>query len=204
MLPLVRIFRRKAHFAWTDMKPYSYGKVAGRNLRGERMTCSAYLPELRGDEGYGYANPIPDQPARPRRRRAERHSAIGRNDTARIRMISRDGVKGSVACVMLAALFCALGLMCLVGRSQVLDTAKRVNDMQSRIESVTRRNEELETQLAMSAAEVNVSYQAVQMGMISSKGVNVIYLTAPENADMILSTQSGGVTGERLATILGD
>ena len=69
---------------------------------------------------------------------------------------------------------------------------------------MTRRNEELETQLAMSAAEVNVSYQAVQMGMISSKGVNVIYLTAPENADMILSTQSGGVTGERLATILGD
>ena len=56
----------------------------------------------------------------------------------------------------------------------------------------------------MSAAEVNVSYQAVQMGMISSKGVNVIYLTAPENADMILSAQSGGVTGERLATILGD
>ena len=114
MLPLVRIFRRKAHFAWTDMKPYSYGKVADRNLRGERMTCSAYLPELRGDEGYGYANPIPDQPARARRRRAERHSAIGRNDTGRIRMVSRDGVKGSVACVMLAVLFCTLGPVLVV------------------------------------------------------------------------------------------
>lgn len=204
MLPFVRIFKRKSHFAWDGLKPHSYGKVADKNLRGERMTCSAYLPMMQDDGAYCYSNPIPDQPARPRRRRADRHAAVGRYDTARIRLVSRDGVKGTAACVMLAVLFVTLGVCSLVGRSQVLETTQRVSDMQARIASVTQRNEELETELAVSAAEVNISYQAVQMGMISAKGVNVIYLTAPEDANLILSTSGTGMAGEYLATILGN
>ena len=204
MLPMVRIFKRKSHFAWDGIKPYSYGKVADKNLRGERMTCSAYVPQLQDEGVYYYANPIPDQPARPRRRRSERHSAVGSHDTGRIRLIGREGVKGTLACVMLAVLICTLGIAGLVGRSQVIEAGKRVNDMQSRIEAVNRRNEELETELALSAAEVNVSYQAVQMGMISAKGVNVIYLTAPEEANLILSASGSGIVGEHLATILGN
>ena len=204
MLPLARVFKRKTHFAWDGLKPYSYGKVADKNLRGERMTCSAYVPQMQDDGVYYYANPIPDQPARPRRRRSERRNAVGRQDTGRIRLISRDGMKGTAACVMLAVLVCTLGIASLVGRSQVIEAGKRVSDMQSRIEAVTRRNEELETELAVSAAEVNVSYQAVQMGMISAKGVKVIYLTAPEDANLILSATGSGIVGEHLATILGD
>ncbi|MBQ8653545.1 MAG: hypothetical protein IJ507_01300 [Clostridia bacterium] len=204
MLPLVRLFKRKSHFAWDGCKPYSYGKVADKNIRGERMTCSAYLPQLQDEGVYYYANPIPDQPARPRRRRSERRSAVGTHDTGRIRLISRDGVKGTAACVMLAALVCTLGVATLVGRSRVIEAGKRVSDIQSRIETVTRRNEELETEIAMSEAEVNISYKAVQMGMISAKGADVIYLTAPKDAEMILSASGSGIVGAHLATILGD
>lgn len=204
MLPMARMLKRKSHFAWDGIKPYSYGKVADKNLRGERMTCSAYVPQMQEDGVYYYANPIPDQPARPRRRRAERRNAISSHDTGRIRLVSRDGVKGTLACVILAALVCVLGVVSLVGRSQVIEAGKRVSTVQARIDAVTLRNEELETELAMSAAEVNVSYQAVQMGMISAKGVNVIYLTAPENAELILSSEGSGIVGEHLATILGD
>ncbi|MGN0779921.1 MAG: hypothetical protein ACI4MJ_12270 [Aristaeellaceae bacterium] len=204
MLPLLRVLKRKTHFAWTDNKPYAYGRVADRNLRGERMTCSAYLPELRGEDGYRSTSSIPQQPSAPRRRRVDRREAVGRHDTGRIRIFSRDGVKGSAACVMLMVLFCTLGLICLVGRSRVLDVNNHVQSMANQIEATVLHNEELETQLAVSAAEVNVSYKAVQQGMISSKGVNVIYLTAPENADMILTTQSIGVNSDRLATILGN
>ena len=204
MLPMARIFKRKSHFAWDGCKPYSYGKVADKNLRGERMTCSAYVPEMLDDGVYYYANPIPDQPARPRRRRSERHAAVGSHDTGRIRLVSRDGIQGTLACTLLAVMICTLGIAGLVGRSQVIEAGKRVSDMQSRIESVTRRNEELETELALCAAEVNVSYKAVQMGMISAKGVNVIYLTAPEDANLILTAGGSGIIGEHLATILGD
>ena len=62
----------------------------------------------------------------------------------------------------------------------------------------------LETQLAVSASEVNVGYEAVQMGMISAKGVDVIYLSAPESANMKLAGSGTAMTGEYLATILGD
>ena len=75
MLPFVRIFKRKSHFAWDGLKPHSYGKVADKNLRGERMTCSAYLPMMQDDGAYCYSNPIPDQPARPRRRRKPQGNA---------------------------------------------------------------------------------------------------------------------------------
>ena len=42
------------------------------------------------------------------------------------------------------------------------------------------------------------------MGMISSKGVNVVYLSAPEAANMTLTGGGSSLTGEHLATILGD
>lgn len=201
---MVRLLKRKSHFVWDGNKPHGYAKVADRNLRGERMTCSAYVPQMLDDGVYYYANPIPDQPARPRRRRSERRNAISSRDTGRIRLVSRDGVKGTLACVIMAALVCTLGIACLVGRSQVIEAGKRVNNVQARIDAVSLRNEELETELAVSAAEVNVSYEAVQMGMISAKGVNVIYLTVPENANLILSNSGSGFIGEHLATILGN
>lgn len=201
---MVRLLKRKSHFAWDGNKAHRYGKMTELNRRGERMTCSAYVPEMLDDGVYYYANPIPDQPARPRRRRSERRNAVSSRDTGRIRLVSRDGMKGTLACVVMAALVCTLGIACLVGRSQVIEAGKRVNNVQARIDAVTLRNEELETELAVSAAEVNVSYQAVQMGMISAKGVNVIYLTAPENANLILSGSGSGFVGEHLATILGN
>lgn len=205
MVPFVRLFKRKARFMWQGMKPYNYGKVAYQNLRGERMTCSAYVPIMEDDQGaYTPLGSVPDQPARPRRRRAERHPAVSSRDTSRIRAVSRDGVRGTAALMALMLLTCALGAACLVDYSQVLEAGKRVSRIQDRIDAISLRNEELEMELAMSAAEVNVSYQAVQLGMISARGVNVIYLTAPENANMIPSTSANGLTGEYLATILGD
>lgn len=205
MVPFVRLFKRKARFMWQGMKPYDYGKVANKNLRGERMTCSAYVPMMQDDQGaYMPLGSVPDQPARPRRRRADRRPVVSSRDTGRIRAVSRDGMRGTAALMALMMLVCVLGAACLVDYSQVLEAGKRVSRIQDRIDAISLRNEELETELALSAAEVNVSYEAVQLGMISARGVSVIYLTAPENANMIPSASVSGLTGEYLATILGD
>lgn len=207
MMPFIRVFKRKARFVGTGYVLGDYGKVSVRNIRAERMTGS--VPQLFMDEDTGMP-PVygpGTMGASPRRRvqRSDRYRpAVGSHDTGRVRAISRDGIKGTTACVLLVCVLFSLGVACLVDRSHVIEAAKRVSTMESRIEELNRVNEELETQLAASASEVNVGYEAVQLGMISAKGVDVIYLSAPDAANITLAGSGSAMTGERLATILGD
>ncbi|MBQ8312472.1 MAG: hypothetical protein IJX84_04625 [Clostridia bacterium] len=203
MLLIPRVFKRKARFVGEGFKPGDYGKVAARNIRSERMTSSVELPFME-DASVFDANTMGVE--RRRNRRSDRHhEAVGRHDTGRAPAVGHEGMSGTAACVALVCLIAVLGVTFLVGRSNVIEAGKKANELQQRIEEIGLMNEGLETQLAVSASEVNVGYEAVQMGMISAKGVDVIYLNAPEAANMKLT---GGTTaalnGEYLATILGD
>ncbi|MBQ7865350.1 MAG: hypothetical protein IJ350_03195 [Clostridia bacterium] len=203
MLLIPRVFKRKARFVGEGFKPGDYGKVAARNIRSERMTSSVELPFME-DTSVFDANTMGVE--RRRNRRSDRHhEAVGRNDTGRAPAVGHEGMSGTAACVALVCLIAVLGVTFLVGRSNVIEAGKKANELQQRIEEISLMNEGIETQLAVSASEVNVGYEAVQMGMISAKGVDVIYLNAPEAANMQLT---GGATaalnGEYLATILGD
>lgn len=205
MLPILRLFRRKAYFVGTGFGPGGYGRVSPRNIRAERMTSSVSLPFMEEQGAQSVYDASTMGVMRERRYRADRYRpALGRQDTGRIPPFSRDGVSGVTACVLLVALFFTLGIACLVNRSHVIEASKRVRAMEQRIEEITLANENLETELATRAASVNVGYEAAQMGMISSKGVNVVYLRAPEAANMTLAGSAGYLTGEHLATILGD
>lgn len=202
MLLIPRVFKRKARFVGEGFKPGDYGKVAARNIRSERMTSSVSLPFMEDATVYD-ANTMGVE--RRRVRRSDKyHPAIGSHDTGRIRPVSRDGLSGAAACVALVCLISLLGVACLVDRSNVIETSKRISSMESRIEEITLINEGMETQLAVSASEVNVGYEAVQLGMISAKGVDVIYLSAPESANMTIANVTTALTSEHLATILGD
>lgn len=202
MLLIPRVFKRKARFVGEGFKPGDYGKVSARNIRSERMTSSVDLPFMDADAIYD-ANTMGVE--RRRNRRSDRHhEAVGRHDTGRVPAVGHEGMSGPAACVALVCLIAVLGVVCLVGRSNVIEAGKKANDLQRRIEEIGLINEGLETQLAVSASEVNVGYEAVQMGMISAKGVDVIYLSAPESANMKLAGSGTSMTSEYLATILGD
>jgi len=205
MLPLHRLFRRKARFVGEGFKPGDYGKVVTRNIRAERMTSSVSLPFM--EDAYGASVYSADTMGVSRRktRRSDKYQpAVSSHDTGRIPAVGREGLSGAAACVAIVTLICVLGVACLVDRSHVIEAAKRVSILESRIEEMNRTNAELETEVAMTASGLNVGYEAVQMGMISAKGVDVIYLSAPEAANMTIANVNNAMTGEYLATILGD
>lgn len=177
-------------------------KPVTRALRCERMTSSVDLPFMDAEHIYDASTM---GTARHRKRRSDKYRpAVGAHDTGRVPAVGHEGMSCPAACAALACLIAVLGVACLVGRSQVIEVGKKANELQKRIEDVTLSNESLETQLAISASEVNVGYEAVQMGMISAKGVDVIYLTGPDDAILKLAGTGTSMTSEYLATILGD
>lgn len=202
MLLVPRVFKRKARFVGEGFRLGDYGKAAPRVLRGERMTSSVELPFM--DAEYVFdASTMGAVPQR--RRRSDRYRpAVSNYETGRAPAVGHEGLNGSAACVTLVSLIAVLGIVFLVGRSNVIEAGKKANDLQRCIEEITLVNEDLETQLAITASEVNVGYEAVQLGMISAKGVDVIYLSGPTGADLKLAGTGATMTGEYLATILGD
>lgn len=201
MMLIPRVFKRKARFVGEGFKPGDYGKVAARNIRSERMTSSVELPFMNA-EGIYDANTMGVE--RRRSRRSDKyHNAVGRYDTGRAPAVGHEGMSGPAACAALVCLIAVLGVIFLVGRSNVIEVGKKANELQQRIEEIGLINEGLETQLAVRASEVNVGYEAVQMGMISAKGVDVIYLSGPE-AQIQIAGKGTSMTSEYLATILGD
>lgn len=202
MLLIPRIFKRKARFVGEGFKPGDYGKVATRNLRSQRMTSSVELPFMDAEAIYDASTMGVSH--RRSRRSDKYHPPVGAYDTGRAPAVGREGLTASAACLTLVCLFSLLGIIFLVGRSNVIEAGKKADDIQRRIDEVILVNEGLETQLALTASEINVGYEAVQMGMISAKGVDVIYLNGPEAAELELTGSGTAMTSEYLATILGD
>ena len=205
MLLISRVFKRKARFVGEGFKPGDYGKVSVRNIRAERMTSSVDLPFMDDEpDQMVYDAKTMGVERRHTRRSDKYHPAVGTHDTGRIPSVSRDGLSGMAACVVLVMLISVLGIAWLVDRSNVIEAGKYTAELESRIEEITGINEGLENQLAHSASEVNIGYEAVQLGMISARGVDVIYLNAPEAANMTLANAKSVLASEHLATILGD
>ncbi len=202
MLPILRVFKRRARYVNSQHKRGNYGKVSPQAKRGERLSSSVDLPFMDAESVYDASTM---GTGRQRVRRSDKYRpAIGTHDTGRVPAVGHEGMSGPAACAALMCLIAVLGIACLVGRSGVIEAGKKANDLQKRIEDVTLSNEGLETQLAISASEVNVGYEAVQLGMISAKGVDIIYLSGPDDAVLRLAGTAASMTSEYLATILGD
>ena len=73
--------------------------------------------------------------------------------------------------------------MFLIHVSDMTEVSKSVSRLRANIESVQQENAALESSLVQLCSEVNVGYEAAKLGMISAKGVDVIYLMAPETRD---------------------
>ena len=62
-----------------------------------------------------------------------------------------------------------------------------VRKLNTQIEAMEARNEELRAVLERSSADISVCTEAVKMNLVSSNGVRPIMLTAPEGARMVLT-----------------
>ncbi len=118
------------------------------------------------------------------------YSAIRRDDARRMPPVNKHGVHLLPALVILMALVVGLGSILLVqmGERNAIQTA--INHKQDRINVLTVECASTERAIASQSNDVNIRQEAVRMGLISSKGVDVQYLDAPQDAVITMAEAS--------------
>lgn len=192
---------------WMDKGSSRRPRMQERNNRGEVMSFSVdFLPGFSDERGSMTPVYVADRCARPQQGWTQpMQRPISPLDTERKHapLISRDGMNCRMgvslllllSIVMLAILAFSYGEICSINRD--------VNTARERIEMLRNMSYDIEAQIAQSASEVNVTISAVEMGMISARGVNVIYLRAPEAAVMS-NPGTGTLSAEYLGAVFGE
>ncbi len=119
------------------------------------------------------------------------YEAIRRDEARRMPPVNKHGVHVLPALVMLMALMVGLGSVLLVQMGQRNAVQSAINYKQDRINVLTVACASTERDIASQSNDVNIRQEAVRMGLISSKGVNVMYLDAPEDAVITLADAAG-------------
>ncbi len=155
-----------------------------------------------GGRSFSFTGEFPDladqQPVEAKSRRREyttghstgSYHAIRQDDTARVPAIGRHGVSLMTGVAMFAAAIMVIGLVMgvqLQQRDAVLDDIARKQD---RINVLTVECANTERSIASQSNDVNIRQEAVQMGLISARGVNVQYLEAPKDAVITMADQT--------------
>ncbi len=182
--------------------------LKARSTRVHRHTRpSAYMDQSRqarqqraqrpGSSGFSFTGEFPEvidptpveAPSRRRQYTASAvdtgaYQAVGGADTERMPVVSRYGVQFRTAVVMCFAFFVLLGGIWLMDNAETTAAAKRVSMQQQRIQDLSAANADAEKKIAEKADDISIRREAVRLGLINSKGVSVIYLTAPETPDI--------------------
>ena len=114
------------------------------------------------------------------------YHAVRQDDARRMPVINKHGVHGMTALAMLVAMVLVLGgiLLGQMGqRSDMLNAIERKND---RVLTLSGECIRVRNDIAAQSNDMNIRKQAVLLGLISSRGVDVEYLSAPANAVITL------------------
>lgn len=106
---------------------------------------------------------------------------------------SREGIRWDAAWLLLGAVI-ALCVVILFADFAGMGLSSRTNSrLESKIEDMGRRNDELRLQLATSASDVNVCTEAIKLNLISGSGAQTITLTVPQgySADAVTAEVRG-------------
>ena len=125
--------------------------------------------------------------ARMRQRRADRPVVTA---PARVPDISRKGLSLRAASILLGTVIFTLLLIWAVQLNAGMTARKEIAVTQARIETLKAENDSLRDQVQETRSETSIGYEAVQMGLISSKGVSAVYLAVPGDANMLLADSS--------------
>ncbi|MBQ8201683.1 MAG: hypothetical protein IJZ74_07950 [Clostridia bacterium] len=128
------------------------------------------------------------------------YRAMGNMDAMRLPVFNRYGVQLRTALVMLFVFAAVLGGVWLGAVAEMSSVSKHISAQQLRIDELAVESAKTEKDIAAKSNDVSIRQEAVRLGLISSKGVGVIYLTAPETA---VITPAAATTAQSLATIWG-
>ena len=182
-------------------------RLQERDTRGEVMSFSVdFLPGFSDERGSMTPVYVADRCGRPQQSWTQpMQQPISPFDTDRTRprLMSREGVslRAGVA-LLLAVTLVMLGVVALsYGEISVIN--REINVARERTATLQEMCYGIEAQIASSASEIKVTTSAVEMGMISARGVNVIYLKAPETAVMS-NPGTGTLSAEYLGAVFGE
>lgn len=175
--------RRSADLSWQDrVQQYvnPYGFVQNQDVRRSRMTFDVELPDRAAD-----MRPVYTQERRPAVR-SEELARIRRDREERIiPLVSRHGVRGTVAVLALGLLVAVLLGFWVNGSVQIRQIDARTERNNRRIAEIERRCRNLDNEYEARTAEIDVLYSAVEQGMISARGAQKIYLEVPDEICMM-------------------
>ena len=118
------------------------------------------------------------------------YRAVGNEDTNRLPIVNRYGVRFGAAMVyfvVLGVLLAGTAIWVSAGNAGV---SMRLASQEFRMEELNETSSVTLSEIARRSSGVNIRQEAVRMGLISSKGVNVHYLEAPADAVITLPDQT--------------
>ena len=181
-------------------------RMQGRDTRGEVMTFSVDLPGFSDERGSMTPVYVADRCARPQQswtQPMQRPVSALDTDRKRVPLIGREGVNLRLGMALILAALFALMLMAAVSYGRIIRLNYDVNTLRDKISDYGRQSEIIRQQIDTESSEISVTLSAVEMGMISARGVDVIYLTAPESAVMS-NPGTGTLSAEYLGAVFGD
>ena len=192
---------------WVDKGARRKPRMQERDTSGEVMTFSVdFLPGFSDERGSMTPVYVADRCARPQQSWTQpTQQPISAFDTEskRAPLFGHEGMNLRAAVSLLLALIIALLAVTAFSYGEVCRINREVNTSRERIETLKKMSYDIEKQIAQSASEINVTISAVEMGMISARGVNVIYLKAPETAVMS-NPGTGTLSAEYLSAVFGE
>ncbi len=155
-----------------------------------------------GSRAFSFTGEFPEladqQPVEARSRRRDytvgrttgSYHAIRQDDTARVPVIGRHGVSLMTGIGMFLAFGLVLFLVFVGQFSKRAAVLEDIAKKQDRINVLTVECAATEKDIASQSNDVNIRQEAVLLGLISSKGVDVQYLEAPQDAVITMADQT--------------
>lgn len=123
-------------------------------------------------------------------RTAGSYHAVRHDDMNHMPVINKYGVHFVTALAMFAVIFVILGCIVFTQLDERSNVIASIRARQERISELTTQCADTRTKIAAQSNDVNIRQEAVRMGLISSKGVAVQYLQAPQDAVITLKDQT--------------
>ena len=118
------------------------------------------------------------------------YHAVRHDDTFRMPAVNKYGVRFLPAMAVFAALLICMAAVLYSHMDERQNVKDSIRAKQDRIEVLEVERINAEKAIALQSSDVNIHQEAVRMGMISSQGVKVQYLEAPQDAVITLADQS--------------
>ena len=166
------------------------------DIHRSRMTCSASLPSFHQTQDWtGGMTPSTRIPvieeARPRQR-----------------LISSEGIRWNAAIAALIIIGILLTILLAADLATIGNGGRTISKLNGSISELETRNEKLQAEIDMKASSSSVCTEAVKLNLISSNGAKTIRLTAPVNAQWVLSSAAQAAENKdlegRLTSYAGD